>query len=94
MVAQETDVFDTYIVTNSKSLSQLLIHSVVIDRHEGSVNHNTECNEEIDEGIHDKQFYNPCEAVPARGALPAKYQVQTLGLQPLLLWNPPVTGET
>lgn len=75
----------TYIVSNDEGVGQVLVHAVVVNGHEHGVDNDAEGDEQVDEGVHDKELHNAREAVPARRALPAEQQLHALVLDPLLL---------
>jgi len=62
-----------------------MIHAILLHRHEQRVDDNAQCDEEVDERVHDEQLDDVCELVPASTALPAKQQLMTLVLQKLFL---------
>ena len=59
----------THIVSLLEDEGEGGVHVVVVCRHEGRVDDDAECDEEVDEGVHDEDLDDVREAVPARTAL-------------------------
>jgi len=80
-----TELSRTYVVAVGEGCLQMVVHAVLLHRHEERVDDDTQRDEHVDERIHDKQLDDVSELVPAAAALPAEQQLVTLALQKLLL---------
>ena len=65
----------------------------MVQCHEERVDDDAQRNEEVDEGVHDEEFDEVRDPVPARRALPTKQQQLTLGLDVFLLRHAVVHAE-
>ena len=74
----------TCIVSDDESLDELLAHAGVIHCHEDRVDDDAECDEQIDESIHDEQLDNASKLVPASAAFPIEEQLEASLLHRLL----------